>query len=142
MSELEQNIRDRLRRKTAKAMRRIPSDKERQRKVKRNSGGFDDSFINKESLKHIEKTYGFCHWCKMPSLKADSSEVHNKGHINMYCITPGCPNNPDTTKVDLPIFMKNKYARFVDGELCMDFAKLMMGRDISKLWANKKNMIG
>ena len=142
MSELEQNIRNKLNRKRAKYMRRIPSDKERIRKVKKGSGGFDDTYINKESLKHIEKTHGFCHWCKMPSLKADASEVHNKGYINMVCSTPDCPNNPDTTKVDLPGATKNKYARFVDGDLCMDFAKLMMGRDMSKLWANKKNMIG
>ena len=137
----KQRIYNALKRKRIKAMRRIPTDKERIRKAKK-KGGFDDTFITKERIKHIEKTHSNCYWCKLPSLKADVSEVTSKGNINMICTTPGCPNNPDTTKVDLAPVMKNKYARFVDGKLCFDLGKLLVGRDISKLWANHKGMIG
>lgn len=126
----------------AKALRRkrIPTDKERQKEAAKR-GGFDETFINKEALKRIEQTHSHCYWCKEDSLKAVADETHKTGNIEMQCTTPGCPNNPDTTKVELNPTMKNKYARFIDGELCFTFAKLLQGRDPGRLAATKQGIV-
>jgi len=117
-------------------MRRILSDKERQRRAKK-KGGFDDSEIDKETIRSIEKTYNCCYWCK-GDMKAITDGVHNKGTILMTCETDDCPGNVDTTKPELQPHMKNKFARYADGAVCSDFGKLLQGRSPSRLWATKK----
>jgi len=124
-----------MRQKMAR-MRRIPSNKERQRKASK-KGGFDTSYLDDETIKSIEKTYGTCYWCK-GDMEAITDGVQRKGVITMSCNTPDCPGNQDTTKVELQPHMKNKYAKYVDGELCFDLGKLLMGRSPSRLWATKK----
>lgn len=120
---------------------RIPSNKERQRKVAKKLTGFDDSWYDKRMKKSLEKTYDTCHWCQAQLHPIDM--INKKGKIVMTCNTPGCPGNYALDKKDWDRkYRKNKrFGRLVDGRLYWDFMQMVVGKHPDKLWSNHKRFI-
>jgi len=112
---------------------RIPSDEDRAR-IARKRGGFDDSYIDKESMKKLEKTH-VCWYCKKP-LKPKMYN-HRKGFILMGCDTDDCIGNTDTSEQRRKRKLEQLGARRIDSKLVMDFRQLLYGRDPSRMWAVK-----
>lgn len=110
---------------------KIPSDEERAR-IARRRGGFDDSFMDKKSLKKLEKTH-FCFWCKK-RLKPKMYN-HRKGFILMGCDTDDCIGNQDTSETRRKRKLEQLGARRIDAKLVTDFKQIAFGRDPSRMWA-------
>lgn len=111
--------------------RRIPSDEDRARIAKKR-GGFDDSYIDKKSMKRLEKTH-ICFYCKK-ALKPKMYN-HKKGFIKMGCDTDDCIGNTDTSEQRRKRKLEQLGVRRVDSKLVMDFRQLLYGRDPSRMWA-------
>lgn len=112
---------------------RIPSDEDRAR-IARKRGGFDDSYIDKKSMKKLEKTH-ICFYCKK-KLKPKMYN-HRTGVIKMGCDTDDCIGNVDTSEQRRKRKLEQLGARRVDAKLVMDFRQLLYGRDPSRMWAVK-----
>lgn len=117
--------------------RRIPSNKERIRKV--GGKGFDDSYIDKKHLDAINDTH-VCFWCK-EKLTAITDFVAKQGRIIMTCDTDECPGNYSEKRSSYPRPIKKLFGRIIDKKLCFDLATLLIGRDNSRLWATRKRTI-
>lgn len=112
---------------------KIPTDEERA-KIARRRGGFDDSYLDKKSLKELEKTH-ICFYCHK-KLKPKMYN-HRKGFILMGCDTDDCIGNADTSETRRKKKLKELGARRVDAKLVTDFKQLLYGRDPSRMWAVK-----
>ena len=119
-------------------MRRIPSNKERIRKAKK-KGGFDETWIDKKHMKNLEETHR-CYYCK-EYMKPITDFVHSKGKIIMSCDTDDCLGNYGTKRSSCPPEQRRFAGRILDRKLCFDLAKLLIGRDPSRLWATRKRTI-
>lgn len=126
----------RMQPKSQKIGMRIPSDEERARIAKRR-GGFDDSYLDKKSLKKLEKTH-VCFWCKKP-LKPKMYN-HRKGFLLMGCDTGDCIGNPDTSEIRRKRKLEQLGVRRVDAKLVTDFRQIAFGRDPSRMWAIKNRV--
>jgi len=115
---------------------RIPTDDERAR-IARRRGGFDDSYIDKESWKKLGKTHT-CFYCKK-RLKPKMYN-HRKGFILMGCDTDDCIGNTDTSEVRRKRLLEKLGARRVDAKLVTSFRQLLYGRDPSRMWAVKNRI--
>lgn len=126
--------------RVAKALKkkRIPTAEERQRKAKRH-GGFDDSYITKQTLKDLEKDK-VCQWCHQP-VYAIADGVHITGNIIMSCRSDGCWGNYHTKKSEKKRTNPKMYGRIIDKKLCYDLGELLIGRDPARLWATKRGLV-
>lgn len=129
--KLRNNVRKALRKK------RVPSTKEVIRKVK--GKGFDDSYIDKEFIKRLERHH-VCGYCHKPQY-AIIDEVNSKGKIIMSCTTEGCIGNYNAKKSEIKRTNKNLYGRLIDQEMCFDLGKLLLGRDPGRLMVTNKGLV-
>ena len=135
---LKAKMNDRRRRKRVIDSRKIPTTEERIRKV-RKKGGFDTSFIDKESMKLLEDTHT-CFWCKKRQ-KPIIDEVATKGRIIMTCDTDECPVNYAEKRSSWNRTTKKLFAEHIDRKLMFDLRHIMATRDPSRLWATRKGTI-
>lgn len=126
--------------KKALKKKRVLSDKERMKKARRR-GGFDDSGIDKKTIKGIEDTFGkSCQFCHQPT-HAIVDNVHKTGKIIMSCETEGCIGNYYEKKSEQRRHNKKMYGRLIDRELCFDLSKILIGRDPSRLAVTRNRIV-
>ncbi len=113
-------------------LRKIPSTKDRMRKVKK-KGGFDDAWIDKKFIKNVEKTHDCCYFCKQPMHAIDL--VNKEGRIVMSCNTDNCAGNYYIDKTSWAPQHKKGIGRLVDSKVCFDLGRLLTGREPGRLWA-------
>jgi hypothetical protein len=115
---------------------KIKSDKERQ-EIARHRGGFDDSWIDKKTIKQLRKPH-FCFYCHKP-LEPIIDNINKTGTITMSCNTQGCIGNAneDIKSID-PIY--RNLARHIDRKPVSDLNQLLYGRSPTRLLA-RRNII-
>jgi hypothetical protein len=116
--------------------RKIPSDQDRMRKAK--GKGFDDTYYDKKHIKRMSHTFR-CKWCQ--EMMKPILFNHKDGSIMMSCNTPDCPGNYDTERSQWAPEIREGFARHIDRKLVFDFKHLLYGKDPSKLWATRNNVI-
>lgn len=119
-------------------MLRIPSTKERIRKVRGKHKFFDDAWFDKKAKKRIEKTHDKCSYCRKKLTAVDM--IKEKGKIVMTCNTPGCPGNMALNSKD----WDKKYrglARQIDKDLVWEMKQITSSKPWKKLWANRRGFI-
>lgn len=119
--------------------KRILTDEERQKKAAK-KGGFDDSRIDREALKEIEKVHNVCFFCKGQT-KAIADDVAKKGFIQMTCETPGCIGNIYEKESEKRRIDRKIYGRLIDRELCFDLGKMLLGRDPGRLAVTPQRIV-
>lgn len=119
--------------------KRVLSDKERAKKASLR-GGFDDSGIDKQAIKDIEKTFDTCFFCKQKT-HAVVDSVHRTGKIIMSCNTPGCIGNYEEKESEKRRTDRKIYARLIDQKLCFDLAKMLIARDPSRLAVTPQRIV-
>jgi len=112
---------------------RIPSDKERAKRIKE-KGGFDDSWLDKKALRQMSRVH-ICYWCKKP-LKPRAFN-HRTGTILMGCDTDDCIGNVETSEMRRKRKLEQLGARRVDAKLTMDLKQIIFGRDPARMWARR-----
>lgn len=111
---------------------RLPSDKERMKKI-RKMGGLDDGFVDKKYLKSLEGLYT-CKFCQEPMYPIP---MLDKGKIIMSCRTPDCAGNWNLKRSEWREQHREVVGRQLDKELVFDLKKAMYFRHPDRLWADR-----
>lgn len=118
-------------------MLRIPSDKDRKRRVKKYKGGFDDSWYDDKAKDLLSDTHS-CHYCGKPMKPIN--RIKNHGEIIMTCDTDGCPGNYALDKKHWDKQYK-PLAESLDRKLLWEFADIALDKPWRKLWGDARTFL-